>query len=1367
MIVSKYTGIRAMSVSDWYFLKKIFAIILFWGLSNVFADARQEILLSGLWQGVKVQGNAQMPSDGWQDVNVPARTDSYGVGEPVYYWVKRQIEIPEDWNGKRIFIKFGGAGYGAKVFINDELIGKAPDGWSPFEFEITAFVNAGRTYELRLMCQDKTAVYADGFVYEQGKPEDVLCGKILAPLGGHTMFFGPWDDIFLLCRPSVYIDDITIITSTRKNQITVQGVISPADENGLWLDCKIVDSNQTVLEMAGSVVDVNSWRLVADFQNAKYWSPENPHLYNLQLTLRKGKDGAVVDVLDQRFGFKEFWIEGADFYLNGVKRYLLASSSWPVGRYVQSYEFVRNTLQMIKAGNINTFRFHTCPWPKRWIDIADEVGVMIVNEAAVYTDRVGMYAYNDSLFWKNYRTHLAGFIRRDKNNASLIMWSVENELLFMGMDKYCSDLPKKLGDLGRFVKQLDPGHPITYEGDIDPDGAADVIGLHYPHELPKYTDWPNTADWLEKRTQTEAAGGLLGMKTSNFYWDRKKPLYIGEYLWVPQDDYAAGTVFFGDDAYKDRLQYHLKAKLQAWFDQAIAYRRMRVSAIAPWTSFTHGVILEEADKPFYEAQKDFYRPIAAFLRNRDTRFFAGEIVERTFDVFNDSVADCNLLLVWRISDTNQSGEERIFLKAGEYKPVTISFKTPESDFIFQSSLNIDSAIMFTKYFVEKKQDIKMPAGVNVVLYDPCNVFSKNTPFVKQVSSFETLNQSDMLIIAPQVSSGDINIPQIGQSGFDTKGFLSFVETGGKAIILEQTSLDIFGLDLTLASKASTMTFALNKEHPVLKGIDADSLKFWRGDNYVTNYEVARPISGGAGAITVSGGSQGLEHCPILEQPYGKGKILFLQALVAAKFDCEPAARKVLQNSLDYLAGKKNDSLKTLAFNESPDFAKAIERIGVSRESLNDINENVLKNADILILHGGSEKIINAKDAVSKFLNSGKTIYWHCPDANTFDGLKDLLNADSFEIAACSGPIAVSLRENHLLTGISREDLMFLKQSQSWRKEIVIDSTVIDSALMPQKSADEMPQFVIAEQMRVSGHKVAIDGNEVRFVSRGTAICEIEVPHTGFYDLSIFAGGKAEAGVYPLVKITVDGKPVGQVSLAKEEIIRYRLLTKLSAGKNKVEISFVNGDPWESGRILLLQALRLGGIVNIPENIEILTLPAAVANIKVGSGRMVLDCVRWEQSAENIKAQRYASALFANLGVSFQIQKTTRQYKLSMDNFKLVGQSPYFDKTNTQISLRNNGTVAADFRCISDGKYTIMLTGFSTPVNGRYADVVIKIDDVVVGKKEIASNTSREFEIASAQIAAGKHTISVSFINDAYDNGQDLNFFMDGFGFKAD
>ena len=81
----------------------------------------------------------------------------------------------------------------------------------------------------------------------------------------------------------------------------------------------------------------------------------------------------------------------------------------------------------------------------------------------MWTDS-GYHAYSDERFWGEYRDHLERMVWRDRNNASVVMWSLENETLHMNMQRFAPDLEKRLGDMGRYVKSLDPHHPKARRG---------------------------------------------------------------------------------------------------------------------------------------------------------------------------------------------------------------------------------------------------------------------------------------------------------------------------------------------------------------------------------------------------------------------------------------------------------------------------------------------------------------------------------------------------------------------------------------------------------------------------------------------------------------------------------------------------------------------------------------------------------------------------------------------------------------------------------------------------------------------------------------------------------------------------------------
>jgi len=201
------------------------------------------------------------------------------------------------------------------------------------------------------------------------------------------------------------------------------------------------------------------------------------------------------------------------------------------------------------------------------------------------------------------------------------MWSLENEILHCGGDGLSASAEQELAKLGLMVKALDPTRPITYEADLDPDGVADVLGLHYPHEFPDFVDWPDTAYWMDQPiTRTWMPGG-------QWIWDRQKPLYIGEYLWVPDSAAQVFTVLFGDPAYTDAPGYRNQAKELTWRMQTEAYRDYGVSAFCPWTMFEDPaasgtpLALNTNLNALYQAQAAAYHPNAVFVKEYDTRFF--------------------------------------------------------------------------------------------------------------------------------------------------------------------------------------------------------------------------------------------------------------------------------------------------------------------------------------------------------------------------------------------------------------------------------------------------------------------------------------------------------------------------------------------------------------------------------------------------------------------------------------------------------------------------------------------------------------------------------------------------------------------------
>ncbi|MEK7475722.1 MAG: glycoside hydrolase family 2 TIM barrel-domain containing protein [Candidatus Coatesbacteria bacterium] len=1327
---------------------------------------REDISLNGKWEHVVVPAKSDnVPAEGWKEFTVPG-TVWLGTEAPgKYLWLRREVEIPDKSPGCRFFVDVRGAKYDPHVYVDGVLAGFRLEGFSPFEVEITGLVKPGGRHRIGIRCRDHGVVFSRK---ESSK------GKFLAPVGGYKNPAGPFGDILLRIRPPVRLvdRDLVIVTSTRKGTITVTGRVDGGGGDGLMVDAVVLDGGKERLRLdAGRVGPGGEWTIAKAFPDARCWSPEAPHLYHLGISLRRGGD--LVDAQTIRFGFKEIWTEGPDFYLNGVKRHLLASSTWPVTQ-PQSDEEIRRNLETMRAGNVCTFRLHTEPWPARWLDIADEVGVMIVDEAAVYTD-TGSYAYSDHGFWENYRTHLAELVRRDRNHACLALWSLGNEIMFMGNARTCPDLEKKLAELGRFVKGIDPHHPVTFEADLDPGGSYDVIGLHYPWELPNQHAYPVICDWLGSRVQTEAGGGMLGQRSTGFLWERKKPLYIGEYLWVPIRDYSAGSVFFGDEAYLNRGEHTDRARVRAWTDQTLAYRRSGVSAMCPWSAFDFGG--RPGKRRGYDEQKEFYRRVAAYLRTRDNRVFAGEKATLEFDVFNDSAKTLSLeLRLLRAGKTVASAT--LVLEPAGYRPVSLAVEAPpvkgRKVFALEAVLLADGDEVHRaacSLGVEPKTELAAPAGTRLVTYDPAGTWPGSVKSLDGLAGVDSART--VLVVAPNALGKDSGggVPVIGGTAFDTAAFTGFLRSGGRAVVLEQETLGPLGMGLRLVEHGSTMTFPLNPRHPLLEGIGAGDLAFWRGDLYVARRQVVRPESAGGRAIVVSGGPSSLDQAAVVEFPAGKGRLVLVQALVGGKYGTEPAARRLLANAVAYLARWRPPRRdRTLLLGDDDAFAARLSSVGVEFErAAGSLRPSGLAGVGLLILEGGGEGITGSREAVAGFVRSGGgRIYWHRPGAEAFRALGKALGASELEMRETRVATALRARESALLDGVSREDVTYTTRPAGWERNISPVMDAADRVFVPSRRGRSGGRSYPAGVFSLSGGEPRTAGNrsEAWFNRRGNAVVRVRVGEPGLYPVTVAASGTARDGVFPAVLFCVNGVIQGGLTVDAAAPQGYEFVAGFAAGENALEIAFVNGSEWGGGRELALGPVEVGPRLRYPPGSEVLVSPGAVVAMKTGDTTVVLDGMNWDRDGDNaVRGRRYATALLAGLEAGFPAPSGRGVCEaLPLGAFRLTGESPYSSVSGSGIALRSAGRVEAGFECARAGAYGILVTGNSTPAGGEYAKLRFSVDGRELSTTELVG--SGRCGGGPVTLEPGRHRMAIEFINDAIIAGEDRNLFIDSVGMCA-
>lgn len=1335
------------------------------------AQSRREIDLNGQWEYVRVAELDEPPREGWQPFEVP------GMLRGVDYqraWFRREFEIPEAMAGQRLVVHFGGVKFNSTVRVNGETVGGHFGGYEAFDVDITDAARVGETNLLELGCHDWTGVFIDretDFSVMRERPvrsRSLPTDKILAPIGGHNELFGPWDDVSLRSHPQVWVGEVFVRPSVRNQSLRVDLTLVNATVAGVdvALQAEVEDGDEVALRLpeqqtvlgAGEMMDVT---LEAPWADARYWSHEDPYLYYLRTRLVSGDE--TLDELRTRFGFREFWIEGPHYYLNGVRVNLRATSWWP-SRTPLSKAEIEEQMQGIRDCNCIIFRTHTQPWRQIWYDTADEMGVMMVPEGAIWNDDT-VYRIYDERFWDNYAEHLRAMAKRMRNNPSVVMYSLENEMYGPRMNEE-SPARHDLARMGELLRRWDPTRPIYYESEGDPLGVADAIGIHYPHEYPEHTKWPNTAYWMDG---LKDIGHMFDGE--DWVWTREKPLYIGEYLWIPSSDPSWHTVFFGDEAYLDYRGYALRAKAQSWRMATQAYRYYEVGAMSPWTVNSSGV-LQGAENPLFAAQKWAMEPLAAYLREYDHSFYSGEEVGRTADVYNDVLEESDLTVRWSLDSgnaTHDAGEQELRgMQPGERREMEFALAMPEVTERMEATLSIVVEKAGREAFRDERQcsifprlSLRTPAGAAVGVYDPPGttadkLAAAGLEFERVVDLADA--DCDVLVIGAGAWKPEEDaVPVIGGASAQA-ALTEFVRGGGRALVVEQTYYPAGAVPVQLTDHTSTMTFPQMPDHPVLAGIRPPDLKWWRTDHVVTAPEPEQPHRGAFRAIVVSGSRAGIAHAPMLELPQGRGTMLLCQMRLAERLGVEPAAGLLLQNAIDYLAGFEPTVQRTALFCPDPQVRRYLRGIGLDPMDItNDPAAADWGRIDLLIACSPLAGLREARAEIGRLVGRGGTLLLHGVTPQEFEAM---LPEAGLELTPYEGP-ATRVPDAHPLSAcFANEDLYWLGEARaaySWATKPLSDE-MTDFVFAKSLEGREVTKYSY-EQMQVEGAVAERREDSVHLSSGGSsASVTIDAPEDGEYIIGVVAGGTQAEGTWPAGAILVDGERFGQFACQQGEFDTYTTFGRLAAGEHVVTVRFTNDlyRPPDEDRNLHVQSILLARDEPRP-GVTFLTSPPAVAVLEAEPGRVVVDEIDWAGTERNTrKAARYICGLLTGLGAQFSAGAGT---VIEAETLEHDPEMSWYRADRGHAYLGDEGYIEGPVRCQQAGRYVLRIVASGTPAEGEFPVIALSVDGRKVGQVELEGEGWLAYPMA-VSLTEGQHTLRLSFINDLHAPPEDRNLMID-------
>lgn len=353
--------------------------------------------LNGLWSYAVTDLTAAKPTTFDGQILVPFAIESAlsGVQKRVtkddILWYERTFTLPSSWNGKRVMLNFGAVDWSCDVYLNDILVGNHTGGYAPFSLDITAALTKG---EQRLVVRvwDPT----DSVHNPVGKQR-------LNPSGiWYTAVSGIWQTVWLEpVAKTNHIEGITTDCDIVRGELYVDA--ATANSNGT-LQIEVLDGDKSLY----TTKVLPGVRATLPIKDAKLWTPDNPHLYTLKLSLiEKGK---VVDSANSYAALRQFSVERdamghKRMTLNGAPIFMygpLDQGWWPDGLYTApTDEALLSDVILTKELGFNTIRKHIKVEPARWYYHCDQQGIIVWQDMpclALYTgnsSKGGMWGRNN------------------------------------------------------------------------------------------------------------------------------------------------------------------------------------------------------------------------------------------------------------------------------------------------------------------------------------------------------------------------------------------------------------------------------------------------------------------------------------------------------------------------------------------------------------------------------------------------------------------------------------------------------------------------------------------------------------------------------------------------------------------------------------------------------------------------------------------------------------------------------------------------------------------------------------------------------------------------------------------------------------
>jgi beta-galactosidase len=458
--------------------------------------------LNGSWKFLYTDNHVNRPQNffdptlndaGWNTLPVPSNWELQGFGLPIYTNIiypfpknppfvganvpvgtyRKEFSIPDTWTGNQIMLHFGSITGCAFVYVNGQKVGMSKVSKTAAEFNITPYIQKG-----------KNVLAVQVFRWHDGS---YLEDQDFWRLSGIER------DVFVYTLPSLtiwdYYSKADLDAKYVNGLFSIDAVLRQFNGNAtkdatvavqlLDSDAKVVFTQQKKVKIgADNLTNIN---FQGKLTNPKKWSAETPNLYKCVITLQL-PNGEVINATSFKVGFRKVEIKNAQLLVNGKKIMVHGVNRHEHDEnlgHVPTKALMLKDIKLMKQYNINAVRTAHYPNDPYWLKLCDEYGLYVVDEANIEIHGMGVMPNmkNDTTEHPAYlpewhasiMDRIVRMVERDKNHASVIIWSMGNEcgngkVFFDGYD---------------WIKSRDKSRPVLFEQAME-QSNTDIVSPMYP-----------------------------------------------------------------------------------------------------------------------------------------------------------------------------------------------------------------------------------------------------------------------------------------------------------------------------------------------------------------------------------------------------------------------------------------------------------------------------------------------------------------------------------------------------------------------------------------------------------------------------------------------------------------------------------------------------------------------------------------------------------------------------------------------------------------------------------------------------------------------------------------------------------------------